>query len=69
MMLLTLKRLEAPGSLDVRWCGGGGIHLETGWGGGKVWDVELTEGGWRGGEWNMENKKLVIDTITFFKRE
>jgi hypothetical protein len=28
MMHLTLKRLEAQGSLEVRW--GGGIHVETG---------------------------------------
>jgi hypothetical protein len=34
MMHLTLKRLEAPGSLEVRWDGGGDIHVETkGWGG------------------------------------
>ena len=33
MMHLTLKRLEAPGSLEVRWGGGGDIHVETGaWG-------------------------------------
>jgi hypothetical protein len=29
MMHLTLKRLEAPGSLEVRW--DGDIHVETGW--------------------------------------
>jgi hypothetical protein len=46
MMLLTLKRLEAPGSLEVRWGGGGDIHMETGWGGEEVWDVEQLEGGW-----------------------
>ena len=42
MMHLTLKRLEAPGSLEVRWGGGGGgdIHMETGVGGEEVWDVE-----------------------------
>jgi len=32
MMHLTLKRLEAPRSLEVRWHGG--------WGGEEVWDVE-----------------------------
>jgi hypothetical protein len=49
MMHLTLKRLEAPGSLEVRWGGGGGNHVEMeGW------------GGWMGGrEWNMECKKLI----------
>jgi hypothetical protein len=48
-MHLTLKRLEAPGSLEVRWGGGcGGIHVETGvWGGGiRCWtDRECTGGG------------------------
>jgi hypothetical protein len=37
MMHLTLKILEVPGSLEVRWGGGwsGDIHVETGgWGGG-----------------------------------
>jgi hypothetical protein len=37
MMHLTLKILEAPGSLEVRWGGGGGgMHVETGWGGKEV---------------------------------
>jgi hypothetical protein len=40
MMHLTLKRLEAPGSLEVRWGGGEDIHVETGWGGQGMWDVE-----------------------------
>ena len=44
MMHLTLKRLEDPGSLEVRWGGSGGIHVETG-GGEEVWDVEQSEGG------------------------
>jgi hypothetical protein len=39
MMHLTLKRLEAPGSLEVRWDGDGDIHMETG-AGEEVWDVE-----------------------------
>ena len=51
MMHLTLKRLEAPGSLEVRW--GGDILVETGvetryvtwnsWGvdgGNKIWSVK-----------------------------
>ena len=50
MMHLTLKRLEAPGSLEVRW---GGVGWE------EVWDVEQTEGGWEGGKWNMECKKII----------
>jgi hypothetical protein len=47
MMHLTLKRLEVPGSLEVRWGGGGGIHVEMEWGGEKVWNVEQSKGGWR----------------------
>ena len=35
MMHLSLKRLEAPGSLEVRWGGGWGHpHGDKGWGGG-----------------------------------
>jgi hypothetical protein len=30
MIHLTLKRLEALGSLEVTWGRGGGIHVETG---------------------------------------
>jgi hypothetical protein len=45
MMHLTLKRLEVPGSLEVMWGGGGGIHMEIGWGGEKVCDVEQSDGG------------------------
>jgi hypothetical protein len=41
MMHLTLKRLEASGSLEVE---GGGIHVETECGGEEVWDVEQLEG-------------------------
>jgi hypothetical protein len=50
MMHLTLKRLEAPRSLDVRW----GMR----WGGQEVWDVEQWEGGWEmwNGMWNVKNK-------------
>jgi hypothetical protein len=40
MMHLTFKRLESPRSLEVRWGGGGGIHMETKWYGEEVWDVE-----------------------------
>ena len=55
MMHLTLKRLEIPGSLEVSGVGDGSIHLETGWGGKEVWDVEQSEGGSGGQE--MECKK------------
>jgi hypothetical protein len=54
MKHLTFKMLEAPGSLEVRWGGGGGIHMEMGWGGEEVWDVEQSEGGWGGVGWGME---------------
>jgi hypothetical protein len=50
MMHLTLKRLEAPETLEVRWGGGMGAPLEMGWGGEEVWDVEQSEGGWVGGQ-------------------
>jgi hypothetical protein len=51
MKHLTLKRLEAPGSLEVRWGGGGwGIHVEMGWNGKEVWDVEQSNDGWVGVE-------------------
>ena len=46
MMHLIIKRLEVPGSLEVRWGGDRGIHMEMGWGGEEVWDVEQSEGGW-----------------------
>ena len=48
MMHLTLKRLEAPGSLEVWGVGGGNILVETG-SGEEVWDVEQSEGGQGGG--------------------
>jgi hypothetical protein len=43
MMHLTLKSLEAPGSLDG--VGNGGIHVEAG-DGEEVWNVEQSEAGW-----------------------
>ena len=48
MMHLTLKRLEVPGSLEVRWGGEWAIHIDTG-GGEEVCDAEQSEGGWRVG--------------------
>jgi hypothetical protein len=37
--------------------GDGGIHVETGWGGEDMWDVEQMEGGWgRDGIWSVKNK-------------
>ena len=46
MMHLTLKRLEASGSLEVKWDGVGSIHSVTGTGEEEVWDMEQSEGGW-----------------------
>jgi hypothetical protein len=56
MMHLTLKRLEAPGSL-VGGVEGGGIHVEMGWGGVEVWDMEQLEGGLGAGNgiWSVKN--------------
>jgi hypothetical protein len=36
MKYLTFKRLEGPGSLEVRWGRGRSIHMEMGWGGEEV---------------------------------
>jgi hypothetical protein len=68
MMHLSLKRLEAPGSLEVMWgggrghprgegVGGGGIHVERGWGGEEGC---RTDKGWMGG-WGMEYGVLKIN--------
>ena len=48
IMQKTLKRLEAPGSLEVRWGGGVGMSM--------IGAVEQAEGGW-GVRINMEYKK------------
>jgi hypothetical protein len=39
---------------QVEW--GWGIHVEMGWGGKDMWDVEHSVGGWRAGngKWNVE---------------
>jgi hypothetical protein len=62
MKHLTLKRLEVPGSLEVRWGGGRDIHVEMGWGREEVWDVEQLKGRWGGagnGIWSVENELQV----------
>jgi len=47
--VLTLKKLEAPGSIEVWWGGGGGdIYIEIG-NGEEEWDGEQSEGGPGGG--------------------
>jgi hypothetical protein len=42
---------------------GGGIHVETGWGGEEVWHVEQSEGGWGwgvgNGIWSVKNKDKI----------
>jgi hypothetical protein len=55
MIHLTLKRMEVPGSLEVRWSGRGGIHMENGWGGEELWDVEQSKGDrGRNGIWSVK---------------
>jgi hypothetical protein len=53
MIHLTLKRVEAPGSLEIRW--GGGIHVETGWGGEEfgMWISRRVDGEGRGMEYEV----------------
>jgi hypothetical protein len=34
--------------------GGGGIHVEMGWGEEEVWNVEQLDGGWGGAGQGME---------------
>jgi hypothetical protein len=47
MMHLILKKLEVPGNLEVRWGGGGGIHVEQGVGRiYGVWSSQRLEGVW-----------------------
>jgi hypothetical protein len=60
MMDLTLKRLETPWSLEVRWGGHGDMQEETGgWGGGMECGTvgELIVGG--GIKNGMEKNKLI----------
>jgi hypothetical protein len=67
MIHLTLKRLEALGSLEVRWggeweplCANGVWWWGVGCGMVEGWD-------WMGGEWNREYKKLITNKIKFKK--
>ena len=54
MMHLTLKRLEAPGSLEVRWCGGWGHPCGNREDGEEVWDLEQSDCGSGEVGWEME---------------
>ena len=62
--MIILKRLEAPGSLEVRWVGGWGHSCgdTVCWGRGVGCG---TVGRWEGRcrEWNMEYKKLITNKI------
>jgi hypothetical protein len=62
MTYLILKRLEAPGSLRVRW-GGGWEHSCGGEvGREEVWDVEQLKGGWGGAGnriWSIKNELQI----------
>jgi hypothetical protein len=69
MMHLTLKRLEAPGSLEVR-CSWGWGHIRgdgVGWSGGVGCRAD---GGWMGArEWNMGVKnrfKIKFKKFTLY---
>jgi hypothetical protein len=60
MMHLILKRLEAPGSLEVRWGGGWG-HPR----GDKGWEEGMgcgSSGGWMWGKkiWSIKNKLIIF---------
>jgi hypothetical protein len=55
MMHLTLMKLEAPGSLEVRWDESWANPRGDGVGWVEVWDVEQLESIW-GSELNMECK-------------
>jgi hypothetical protein len=62
MVHLTLKRLEAPGSLEVRWGGGWGHLCGDGvwWGGGVGFGaVGRWEGRVGNGTWSIKNELQV----------
>jgi hypothetical protein len=60
MMYLDLKRLEAPGSLDVWRSGGVWTSSWTQGYGEEVWDVKQSEGG--GGR-GIKSRAIIIITI------
>jgi hypothetical protein len=62
-----------PRELQVRWGGGGGIHMEMGWGWEELWDVEQPDGGWGvagNGIWSVKNElqiKLNLNVYIYIK--
>jgi hypothetical protein len=66
MMHLTLKRLEAPGSLEVRWGGGWG-HSHGDRGVGRrygMWNSQRVNGG--GDKIRKVKNKLILKTKLVF---
>jgi hypothetical protein len=63
MMHLTLKRLEAPGSLEVSWWGVGRKY--------GMWNSQRVGGGAGNGLWNVKNKIIlkIKCTYDFFKKD
>jgi hypothetical protein len=61
MMYLTFKRLEAPGSLEVRLGEGVGTSTCREEDGEEVWDVEELKSGWSGGVkiWRV-NEQMIF---------
>jgi hypothetical protein len=58
MIHLTLKRLEDPGGLEVKWVGGGDIHMETGVGRRYgMWNSRRVNG--RNKTWSVNNKLIL----------
>ena len=38
---------------------GGGVHVETGWAGEELWDVEQSKGRWGNGIWSVKNRLKI----------
>ena len=60
MRHLTFKRLEAPGCLEVRWGGGGDIHMET-----VGWEVGMEYGTVRGWTWRGISQRVDRGQIKY----
>jgi hypothetical protein len=54
MMHLICKRLEAPGSLEVRWGGGGVIHMEERGRRCGMWSSQRVNEGAENGIWSVK---------------